>query len=99
MRMIFGMSWNFALILGAIATATAPASTMMTIHQYHARGDFVNVLLQVVALDDVVCLLTFSAVVAVVNARTSGHISFTDVSHLLEPDGSGTGISVRNCAV
>ena len=79
MRMIFGMSWNFALILGAIATATAPASTMMTIHQYHARGDFVNVLLQVVALDDVVCLLTFSAVVAVVNARTSGHISFTDV--------------------
>ncbi|MFR2495258.1 MAG: hypothetical protein ACLTBF_06030, partial [Christensenellales bacterium] len=27
MRMIFGMSWNFALILGAIATATAPAST------------------------------------------------------------------------
>ena len=79
MRMIFRMSWNFALILGAIATATAPASTMMTIHQYHARGDFVNVLLQVVALDDVVCLLTFSAVVAVVNARTSGHISFTDV--------------------
>lgn len=79
MRTIFGMSWNFALILGAIATATAPASTMMTIHQYHARGDFVNVLLQVVALDDVVCLLTFSAVVAVVNARMSGHISFADV--------------------
>lgn len=80
MRLLFGMSWNFALILGAIATATAPASTMMTIHQYHARGDFVNVLLQVVALDDVVCLLTFSGVVAVVNARTSGRISFADVA-------------------
>lgn len=80
MRMIFGLSWNFALILGAIATATAPASTMMTINQYHARGEFVNVLLQVVALDDVVCLLTFSAVVAVVNARTSGQISFGDVA-------------------
>lgn len=80
MRMIFGLSWNFALILGAIATATAPASTMMTINQYHAKGDFVNVLLQVVALDDVVCLLTFSVVVAVVNARTSGHISFADVA-------------------
>lgn len=52
---------------------------MMTIHQYHAKGDFVNTLLQVVALDDVVCLLTFSVVVAVVNARTVGHISVADV--------------------
>lgn len=79
MRLLFHMDWNFALLLGAIATATAPASTMMTIHQYHAKGDFVNTLLQVVALDDVVCLLTFSVVVAVVNARTAGHISMTDV--------------------
>lgn len=80
MRFLFHLSWNFALILGAIATATAPASTMMTIQQYHARGNYVNVLLQVVALDDVVCLLAFSAVVAVVNARTSGHVSFVDVA-------------------
>lgn len=79
MRLLFHMDWNFALLLGAIATATAPASTMMTIHQYHAKGDFVNTLLQVVALDDVVCLLTFSVVVAVVNARTAGHISMMDV--------------------
>lgn len=79
MRLLFKMDWNFALLLGAIATATAPASTMMTIHQYHAKGDFVNTLLQVVALDDVVCLLTFSVVVAVVNARTVGHISVADV--------------------
>lgn len=80
MRYLFKLSWNFSLILGAIATATAPASTMMTIQQYHARGDYVNVLLQVVALDDVVCLLTFSAVVAVVNARTSGHVAVADVA-------------------
>lgn len=79
MRLLFQMDWNFALLLGAIATATAPASTMMTIHQYHAKGDFVNTLLQVVALDDVVCLLTFSVVVAIVNARTAGRISVTDV--------------------
>lgn len=79
MRGIFHLSWNFALILGAIATATAPASTMMTIHQYHARGEFVNTLLQVVALDDVVCLLAFSVVVAVVNARTSGTVNAMDI--------------------
>ena len=79
MHYLFHLDWNFSLILGAIATATAPASTMMTIHQYHARGEFVNTLLQVVALDDVVCLLTFSVVVAVVNARTTGSISMADV--------------------
>lgn len=79
MRLIFKMDWNFALLLGAIATATAPASTMMTIHQYHAKGDYVNALLQVVALDDVVCLLTFSVVVAVVNARTAGQVAIADV--------------------
>ena len=37
---VFKMEWNFALILGAIATATAPASTMMTINQYKAKGEF-----------------------------------------------------------
>lgn len=79
MKALFHISWDFALILGAIATATAPASTMMTIHQYHAKGEYVNTLLQVVALDDVVCLLTFSAVVAVVNAGNDGHISAADV--------------------
>lgn len=67
-RMVFGLDLDFALILGAIATATAPASTMMTINQYKAKGEFVNTLLQIVALDDVVCLLTFSIVSAVAGA-------------------------------
>ena len=44
---IFNINWDFCLLLGAIATATAPASTMVTIRQYHARGNFVNTLLQV----------------------------------------------------
>ncbi len=79
MRWIFGFSWNFSLILGAIATATAPASTMMTIKQYHAKGDFVNVLLQIVALDDVVCLLAFSVVIAIVNAGMNGQVSAADI--------------------
>ena len=61
------LGWSFALLLGAIATATAPASTMMTINQYKAKGDFVNTLLQVVALDDIVCLLVFSVVSAIIS--------------------------------
>lgn len=75
----FSMEWDFALILGAIATATAPASTMMTIRQYKAKGEFVNVLLQVVALDDVVCLLAFSVVSAVANGNVKGGLKAEDI--------------------
>ena len=40
LKVLFRLEWDFALILGAIATATAPASTMMTINQYKAKGEF-----------------------------------------------------------
>lgn len=79
MYFVLRQSWDFSLLLGAISTATAPASTMMTIRQYKAKGHFVNTLLQVVALDDVVCLLAFSVATALVNADASGQFSFSDV--------------------
>ena len=80
-KFIFNLSWSFSLFLGAIATATAPASTMMTINQYHARGEFVDILLQVIALDDVVCLLLFSVVAAIVGAEHDGNaIRFADIA-------------------
>ena len=44
MVFLFHFDWKLSLLLGAIATATAPASTVMTINQYHARGAFVNTL-------------------------------------------------------
>lgn len=80
MCLVFRLDLAFSLLLGAIATATAPASTMMTIDQYHARGPFVDLLLQVVAFDDVVCLLVFSVAAAVVSA--SGSLS---AGSLLKP--------------
>ena len=76
----FGLDWDLALLLGAIATATAPASTVMTINQYHARGAFVDLLLQVVALDDVVCLLVFSLASAAVSARSGDGVTFSSVA-------------------
>lgn len=79
LKVIFGLGWDFALILGAIATATAPASTMMTINQYKAKGEFVDTLLQIVALDDVVCLLSFSIVSAVINGNAAGGVSVNDI--------------------
>lgn len=78
-KTVFHFSWNFSLILGAIATATAPASTMMTINQYKAKGQFVNTLLQITALDDIVCLLAFSIVSAVASSGSGGSFSTMDV--------------------
>ncbi len=79
LKLVFRLNWEFALILGAIATATAPASTMMTINQYKAKGEFVDTLLQIVALDDVVCLLAFSIVSAIINGNEAGGFSAHDI--------------------
>lgn len=68
---ILGLSFSFSAILGALASATAPASTMMTIKQTNAQGDFVDTLLSVVALDDVVSLVAFSIAVAVSDSQES----------------------------
>lgn len=69
MVFLFRLSLPFSLLLGAISSATAPASTIMTIRQYRAKGPFVNTILEVVALDDAVCLIAFSACTAVVSAE------------------------------
>ncbi|MBQ7566623.1 MAG: cation:proton antiporter [Oscillospiraceae bacterium] len=50
-----------AITLGAIATATAPAATLMVVRQYKAKGPMTNLLLLVVALDDAVGLIVFAA--------------------------------------
>ena len=63
---------SFSVVLAALASATAPASTMMTIRQTGAKGDFVNTLLQVVALDDVVGLVLYSVAISVALAAQSG---------------------------
>ena len=62
---ILGLSLAFSVVLAALASATAPASTLMTIRQTHARGDFVDTLLQVVALDDVVSLVAYSVAISI----------------------------------
>ncbi len=52
--------WPLVLTLGAIASATAPAATLMVIKQYKAKGPVVNTLLPVVALDDASALILFA---------------------------------------
>lgn len=68
MFFILKMNLAFSIVLSALAAATAPASTVMTIRQTGAKGDFVNTLLQVVALDDIVGLLAYSIAISIATA-------------------------------
>lgn len=54
------LSLSSALVLGAIASATAPAATLMVVKQYKAKGPVTDILLPVVALDDAVGLVLFA---------------------------------------
>ncbi len=72
-----------AITLGAIAAATAPAATLMVVRQYKADGPLTHLLLMVVAIDDAVGLVLFSASFGVATAMESGVVSI--VSVLVEP--------------
>lgn len=69
---IFRLPLAFSIVLAALASATAPASTMMTIRQTGSHGSFVETLLQVVALDDIVALLAYSIAIAVAKGGSDG---------------------------
>ncbi len=69
---ILRLNLAFSIVLGALASATAPASTMMTIRQTHAKGDFVDTLLQVVAYDDIVALLLYSVAISIAISQING---------------------------
>ncbi|MBD3390440.1 MAG: hypothetical protein GF418_00355 [Chitinivibrionales bacterium] len=62
--LLFGMQMPFALLLGAIATATAPAATVAIVQSLRAHGLFVDYLYGVVALDDAGCVILFGIVFA-----------------------------------
>lgn len=72
---ILNLNLAFSIVLAALASATAPASTMMTIRQTGAKGDFVDTLLQVVAYDDIVALLAYSIAISIAIASTTGAVA------------------------
>lgn len=72
-----------AIILGAIASATAPAATLMVVKQYKAHGPVTKTLLPVVALDDAVGLILFAVSFGIANAIHLGKPDF--VSIIVEP--------------
>ena len=81
---MLGLDLAFSLVLAALASATAPASTVMTIRQTGAKGDFVDTLLQVVALDDVVGLILYSVAISIALAIAPGAGAFS-ISNIIIP--------------
>lgn len=77
------LPWSVVLTLGAIATATAPAATLMVVKQYKASGPVTKMLLPVVALDDVVGLMVFAVSFGVAKALEQGHLDV--ISVLVDP--------------
>ena len=71
------------LILSAIATATAPAATLMVVRQYKARGPLTNLLLPIVALDDAVGLVVFAVLLGIAKAIGGGDPSIINI--VVEP--------------
>lgn len=72
-----------AIILGAVASATAPAATLMVVRQYKAKGPVTDTLLPVVALDDAVGLVLFSVSFGVAKGLISGNVNI--ISIVVEP--------------
>ena len=72
-----------AIVLASVATATAPAATLMVVKQYKAKGPVTDVLLPVVALDDAVGLVVFAISFGI--ARSMGTAGVSPLVIILEP--------------
>ena len=77
------LTMEAAIVLGAIASATAPAATLMVVKQYKAKGPVTDMLLPVVALDDAVGLVLFAISFGIARAMNAGTVGLTSI--ILEP--------------
>lgn len=77
------LSLPSAIVLGAVATATAPAATLMVVKQYKAKGPVTDILLPVVALDDAVGLMVFAVSFGIAKSLSTGTVDILSV--IVEP--------------
>ena len=76
-------SLTSAIVLGAVATATAPAATLMVVKQYKAKGPLTDILLPVVALDDAVGLIVFAVSFGIAKSLNTGAVDVVGI--VVEP--------------
>lgn len=67
------------ITMGAIATATAPAATLMVVRQYKAKGPLTSLLLPIVALDDAVGLIVFAVSFGIAKTLSSGEVDMVSI--------------------
>ena len=77
------LSLPAAIVLGSVATATAPAATLMVVKQYKAKGPVTDILLPVVALDDAVGLVVFAVSFGIAKSLSTGTVDVLSV--IVEP--------------
>ena len=85
MVFIFKQPLAFAITIGAIASATAPAATIMVIKQYRAKGPVVDTLLPVVAMDDGVAIIAFGIAFSIAKSLMKSGGSFSIVQGIFIP--------------
>ena len=73
------ISIEAAIVLGSIATATAPAATLMVVRQYKAKGELTDLLLPIVAIDDAVGLVVFAISLGIARALEQGHVDVISI--------------------
>lgn len=84
-HLLLGLPLGLSLVLAALAGATAPTSTAMTIRQTGAKGDFVDTLLQTIALDDILGLLSYGVAISVAVAMMGAASGGALLASVLEP--------------
>lgn len=82
---LFGVDLPMAIVMGAIAAATAPAATVMVLREYNAKGPVSEMLLSVVALDDAVALILFGFAASIAGSMTSAGADQGALLMVLEP--------------
>ncbi len=65
--LVLGQSWQIALLLGAIAIATAPASTLMVVRECNGRGPLSEALLGIIAVNNIICIIVYLSFAAGIN--------------------------------
>ena len=70
--LVLGQHWQVALLLGAIAIATAPASTLMVLREADSAGPLTDALMGIIAVNNLLCLTTFSLVAALIDLFAPG---------------------------
>ena len=76
--LMLGQSWQVSFLLGAIAIATAPASTLMVLRECNARGPLSDTLLGIIAVNNICCIIAFSLVASAIDL-TAGWSGFGEL--------------------